>query len=527
MSSLLRGIKISSLPPSAVSHSKDNLDSPSFDRHTSSKKKKSKRKSKKHKKHRKRDSSSDSGSDSSNDNSDDDQLHQKRKRGINTHGYSSDSSSNSDNSYANGNSRALMTNNSRNNREIDTLSTNSSERYDKSTSDVQELDNKPKSNQSVAQMLREKLMQKKTVITDDINPAVSNNSVLDSEFAFKAAQAQRLKTKMSELNDNDIKSFIINQKLQRQDMDQVLTANILRQGDRYKGKEFGLKDGDRPGIDDEDQEVDTSSMFGGNSDYLSDPKAIQRNIQRTLNDQKHYLHAVERCRYCMESKNHVNSLDIAIGDNAILAMKPSQSSLVENHMEIIPIQHQCSILQCDENVQVEIERIKASLRRMYEKQNKNVLFIESAVCFHKKPHAVIDVIPVVKGMENDAKLFFSEAFNSLQDDNRVSNNKQAIIYYSNNNRDGKKPIHRVVPRHYQYLLYEHEECNGLAFLIEDQKNVTNNFCLEVIEGMLDDPDVQIYNKSHQPLTGINQSDHDRVREFKSMYTKYDWTTSNK
>ncbi len=391
-----------------------------------------------------------------------------------------------------------------------------------------ETGNVPKSNQSVAQMLREKLMQKKSAITDNIKPVENNMNILDSDFAFKAAQAQRLKTKMSDLDDNDIKAFIINQKLQRQDMDQVLTANILRQGDRYKGKEFGLKAGDKPGIDDEEQDVDTTSMFAGSGDYLSDPKAIQRNIQRSLNDQKHYLQAVERCRYCIESKNHVNVLDIAVGDHVLLAMKPSQSSLVENHMEIIPIQHQCSILQCDENVQVEIERVKSSLRRMYERQNKTVLFIESAVNFHKKLHAVIDVIPVVNGMENDAKLFFSEAFNSLQDDNRVSNNKQTILHYSNNNRDGKKPIHRVIPRHYQYLLYEHEECNGFAFLIEDQKNVTPNYCLEVIEGMLDDPDVQLYNKSHQPLSAAaNQSDQDRVREFRSMYSKYDWTTRNK
>lgn len=161
-------------------------------------------------------------------------------------------------------------------------------------------------------------------------PVVRNvNNLLDSEFAFKAAQAHRLKTKMSELNDNDIKSFIINQKLQRQHMDQVLTANILRQGDRYKGQEFGLKAGNRPGVDDEGQDIDTSSMFANGSDCLTDPKAIQRNIQRTLNDQKHYLHAVERCKYCIESKNHLNSLDIAVGENAILAMKPSLTSLVE------------------------------------------------------------------------------------------------------------------------------------------------------------------------------------------------------
>jgi diadenosine tetraphosphate (Ap4A) HIT family hydrolase len=170
------------------------------------------------------------------------------------------------------------------------------------------------------------------------------------------------------------------------------------------GGKGALGNGDRAGMD-EEGEIDMS-MFQRKEQSQAD--LLQREAQRAMKAQQQLRKTVESCRRCTESRTFLRSTVISKGENAVLRMKTDPDVLVEGHLEIIPISHVSSILQCDEETQKEISNIQNSLRRLYEKQGKGVLFIETAVHFHSRPHAHIDVIPIEAGMEDEASMFFKE-----------------------------------------------------------------------------------------------------------------------
>ena len=156
-----------------------------------------------------------------------------------------------------------------------------------------------------------------------------------------------------------------------------------------------------------DEEADIDMSMFQRKEH-SQGEALKREAQKAMKSQQQLRRAVESCRRCTESKTFNKSSIISMGENAFLRLKTDPDVLVEGHLEIVPISHVSSMLQCDEETVQEIERFQSCLRRMYETQHKGVLFLETAVHFHSRPHAHIDVIPSEKGMESEASMFFKE-----------------------------------------------------------------------------------------------------------------------
>jgi diadenosine tetraphosphate (Ap4A) HIT family hydrolase len=213
--------------------------------------------------------------------------------------------------------------------------------------------------------------------------------------------------------DLDVQALKSRERAGGEDIDEVFRENILRLGERYKGTEMGGKgafgNGDKAGMD-EEGDIDMK-MFQRKEQSQAD--ALQKEAQRAMKSQQQLRKVVESCRRCTESRTFLRAAVISAGENAILRVKMDPDALVEGHLEIVPVSHVSSILQCDEETQKEIERFQSCLRRMYEKQGKGVLFIETAVHFHSRPHALIDVIPIERGMEDEASMFFKEVSRSL------------------------------------------------------------------------------------------------------------------
>jgi hypothetical protein len=84
--------------------------------------------------------------------------------------------------------------------------------------------------------------------------------------------------------DFDINSLLTHEKLGGDDMDSIYRENILRLGDRYKGKELGMNGAfgksDKSGAD-EEGDVDMT-MFQRLDDRLTDTALRQRQIQRAI-----------------------------------------------------------------------------------------------------------------------------------------------------------------------------------------------------------------------------------------------------
>jgi diadenosine tetraphosphate (Ap4A) HIT family hydrolase len=294
-------------------------------------------------------------------------------------------------------------------------------------------------NQSAAALLRERLKQSKLNLstTAPAASATAANSILNFGTNIGIERdVMALKNRFNELHKDDSKSnssanlppqkkrksnmpgdldtaLDINalkskEKSGSDDIDEIYRENVLRMGDRYMGTELGGKgafgNGDKAGMD-EEAEVDMRMFQRKDQNHEA---ALEREARKAMKSQQQLRKAVESCCRCSESKNFNKYTIISAGENAILRMKVDPDVLLEGHLEIIPITHVSSILQCDEETTVEIERFQSCLRRMYETLGKGVLFLESAVHFSSRPHAHIDVIPIERGMEPEASMFFKE-----------------------------------------------------------------------------------------------------------------------
>lgn len=292
-------------------------------------------------------------------------------------------------------------------------------------------------NQSAAAMMRERLKNSKANLasTPAIAPPTNNfasnigvdrdivalksryneNQVKETSSANKripgAPPAKKNKDKHNHADIDvalDINTLKSREKAGAEDIDDIYRDNVLRMGERYMGTELGGKgafgNGDKAGMD-EEGEIDMR-MFQRKETSQAD--ALQREANKAMKAQQQLRRAVESCRRCTKSKVFHRNCVVATGENTYLRLKMDPDVLVERHLEIVPISHVSSILQSDEETQVEIERFQSCLRRMYETQGKSVLFLETAVHFHSRPHAHIEVVPVEQGMEAEASMFFKE-----------------------------------------------------------------------------------------------------------------------
>jgi len=272
----------------------------------------------------------------------------------------------------------------------------------------------------------------------------------------------------------------------------------------------------------------------------SQADALQREANKAMKAQQQLRRAVESCRRCTESKVFHRNCVIATGENTYLRLKMDPDVLVEGHLEIVPISHVSSILQSDEETQVEIERFQSCLRRMYETQGKSVLFLETAVHFHSRPHAHIEVVPVEQGMEAEASMFFKEVnfrcccsvvrlrlshfkiFRWRMLQSRLTRISPLLLptqaFFSCDEEwaqhrkiielSSAKPLKRAVPGHFQYLSAEWGDpaasgakdknsskdktkspaaapYGGIVHPVESEGTIDTNFCLDVVAGLLD------------------------------------------
>ena len=393
-------------------------------------------------------------------------------------------------------------------------------------------------NVSVAQQLRAKLQENRArvlraqdgaaarssddtavLIIDDYRSIalkkIQKKNTLQREDLQRGSLTGKLKTNKDDLSESDIRELVAAERLGGEDMDKVFEENILRLGGRYKGTEVGGKGGkgDSAGAD-EDEEVDMR-LFQRAGDYLTDTQAMRRNIMKTLGERKKLNSAVERCQYCHSSGAFLSHLTLSVGDYTMLRLKPLALSLCEGHCEIVPLQHTSSMVQCEEEVWLEIERYKSCLRRMAEADGKVSIFTEVAMSFGKRMHCAIDCIPIKRSLVEDAKMRVLQALNSC--DEEWGTHKR-IMHTS-----AEKPLQTCVPKQFQYVYFEIEEKAGCYHIIDREENFSPFYCIEVINGLMK-KDINFNRKglaySHK---GDEETGRRAADNFAKRYGQYDWT----
>ena len=195
------------------------------------------------------------------------------------------------------------------------------------------------------------------------------------------------------------------------DIDEVFKQNILRLGERYQGSEMGgagvYGTGDRAGGD-EEGELDMR-LF--QTKQVSSAQLLEQQAKRALREQQRMKQAVESCHSCPGSRSFASRTThriIAQSENVFLLVTVDPLAVAPMHCQIVPKQHVSSMLHCDDETVVEVGRFKSCLRRMFEQEGKGVLFVETAVAFHSRPHACVDAVPLEPGMEAEVQMSFQE-----------------------------------------------------------------------------------------------------------------------
>lgn len=118
---------------------------------------------------------------------------------------------------------------------------------------------------------------------------------------------------------------------------------------------------------------------------------------------------VSSCSRCIDSSTFRNQLILMKTNHCIISIKIDPDSLDKYHLELSSIQHNHSIVSCDNDTIEEMDRLKSYIADMfYRELDKSVLFIETAIHFNHYPHAYIDIIPIERGLEAEASMYFRE-----------------------------------------------------------------------------------------------------------------------
>ncbi|KAK1379893.1 hypothetical protein POM88_026637 [Heracleum sosnowskyi] len=182
----------------------------------------------------------------------------------------------------------------------------------------------------------------------------------------------------------------VRHKKNEEDADMHLANNIMQ------NKKFSIA-----GQADDEYDYDKgprkqSGKKGGN-DHRS--RAMTNYAQCILTQQ-------ERCKFCFENPMRPRHLLISIA-NFVYLMLPQWQPVVRGHCCILPMQHEASTRNIDNNAWDEIRNFKKCLIRMFAEQEKDVVFIETVKGLaQQRRHCLVECIPLPQAIAKQAPLFF-------------------------------------------------------------------------------------------------------------------------
>jgi len=169
-------------------------------------------------------------------------------------------------------------------------------------------------------------------------------------------------------------------------------------------------------------------------------------MQRAVAAERRLADTTNRCWYCFKSPSIRKHLIIALGEHSLL-MLPPKGSKMPGHCIIVPqdvrsvgivwpgvcvhvcvcarvrvtstvctlLQHTPSMTAANENVYDEVNMFKGALHKMFAAQDKDVIFLETAIQLHRRPHAVVEAVPVTKEAGMDAPIYFKKALQEIEE----------------------------------------------------------------------------------------------------------------
>lgn len=293
---------------------------------------------------------------------------------------------------------------------------------------------------------------------------------------------------------------------QNQSMDEVYARNVARMGSRFKGTEFKAGAASSAGADEED----FMDMKVFQKQSLTKTAAAQRETSRQLAKYDKQSSIAAKCWWWMESPSFRKHMLIALGNHTSLVMVPSHLSLFPgNCFYIVPIQHADSLIRCDDDAWNEIQKFQDSLRTLYGKEGKDVVFTETVLATKGFWQTRLMCVPVPRS-QNDAALYFQQAMREQADEwgthNKILSTRE-------------RGFRRTIPANFNYFFVEWDTNNdGLCQIIETNK-FPADFGVDTLAGMLQIDSIRFRRTQRQSY----EEEKKMVLNFLEKWKTVDWT----
>ena len=200
---------------------------------------------------------------------------------------------------------------------------------------------------------------------------------------------------------------------------------------------------------------------------------------------------------------------IALGNHVSLVMVPSHLSLFPgNCFYLVPLQHADSLIRCDDNIWDEIHKFQTSLRTLFGKEGKDVIFTETVLGTQGFWQTRLMAIPIPR-KQNDAPMYFKQAM--LEQAEEWGTHNKVL-----STRD--KGFRRTIPVNFNYFHVEWDTKDGFAQIIETQ-DFPADFGVDTLAGMLHMDSVRFRRTQRQSL----EEEKKMVLHFLERWKTVDWT----
>ncbi|KAK8968484.1 hypothetical protein KSP40_PGU021928 [Platanthera guangdongensis] len=230
------------------------------------------------------------------------------------------------------------------------------------------------------------------------------------------------------------------------------------------------------------------------------------NLTRRILTQK------ERCQFCFENPSRPKHLVVSIG-NVTYMMLPPWEPVIQGHCCILPLQHELSTRTIDQSVWEEIRNYKKCLLKMFSRQEKDVIFLETTIeLSRQRRHCLIECIPVPSSIAKQAPLYFKKAIDEAEGEWGQHDMKKVIPTSGN--------LRNVIPANFSYFHVEFGLDRGFVHVIDDDNNFPSSFGVNVVRGMLRLPEETM--RRHQRREAPENQKR-AVADFVREWEPFDWT----
>ncbi|KAG8798505.1 hypothetical protein FRC17_007408, partial [Serendipita sp. 399] len=242
-------------------------------------------------------------------------------------------------------------------------------------------------------------------------------------------------------------------------------------GDMLRQERFGAGMADQKELDSQlARAIMSDGKFQDDLEYMDDnAERLGRKKMRTdamkrqfaINDYAKTQKVLASCVHCFgEDDSPPKAAVIAMGTRCYLACTTNQE-LVPGHCHIVPIQHHLSTLEGDDDLWDEITNFMKCLIRMFDQEDKGVVFYETIISLRWQKHTYIECVPVPYSHFEDMPGYFKESI--LMSESEWSQHKKLIDFSA---RPGGFRRAMVPNLPYFAVLFDYKGQKGFGHVIE-------------------------------------------------------------